>query len=92
MPIVEPEDGKSYGMKKVSDWVDEDDLPLSKDDLRKYADIPVRLAYDREVEFGEVLENVEDEGPWEELVEMWFALGEGFRAVDPRVGERYQGD
>ncbi len=89
MPIVEPEDGNGYGMKAASTWIDEDDLPVSRGDLEEYGDREIMLAFDEEIRFSDVLEHVDDEGPWEEMTEMWRALGPGFRAVNPRVQDRY---
>ncbi|MFP4633264.1 MAG: DUF5785 family protein [Halobacteriales archaeon] len=91
MPIVEPEDGRSYGMAEVANWVDEEDLPMSRDDLEEYSDRDLMLAHDEKVRFGDVLEHV-DHGEFDELVDLWGALGEGFRQVDPRVRERYMQD
>ena len=89
MPINEPDDGKSYGMSAVANWVEEDDFPTTKDDLlSRFSDREMMLSHDKEVTFGEVMEHVEQE-EYEDIVDFWSALGEGFRAVDERVRERY---
>lgn len=89
MPIREPEDGKSYGMSAVANWVEEDDFPTTKEDLlSRFGDREMMLGHDSEVTFGEVMEHVEQE-EYEDLVGFWSALGDGFRAVDERVRQRY---
>lgn len=89
MPITEPADGKSYGMSAVANWVEEDDFPTTKDDLvSRFADNEIMLGYDAETTFGDVMEHVEQK-EYEDIVDFWNALGEGFRVVDERVRERY---
>lgn len=89
MTITEPEGGNEYGMRAVADWIHEDDLPLTTGDLRdRYGDRDVMLSFEDTVSFGDVLEHVED-GEWDDLTAMWDALGDGFRAVDPRR-DRYE--
>lgn len=88
MAINEPEDGKSYGIAAVANWVDEDDFPLSRGDLEEFSDRRVMLAYDRSVRLGKVLEHVEGE-EFGDLVELWGALGDGFREVDEVLSRRY---
>ncbi|MFB6283891.1 MAG: DUF5785 family protein [Halobacteria archaeon] len=89
MVINEPEDGRSYGMAKVSQWVDEEDLPLTKQDLDEYADRRIRMSNEKEVTFRDVLKEVDDEGPYEDLPEMWKALSPGFRELEPEIKRRY---
>lgn len=89
MTITEPGSGNEYGMRAVAEWIEEDDLPLTTDDLRgRFGDRRIMLAFDTTVEFDEVLAHVEDE-EYGTLTEMWAGLGDGFRAVDPRR-ERYE--
>lgn len=88
MAINEPEDGKSYGISAVANWVGEEDFPLSREDLEEFGDRKVMLAYDRSVRFGEVLEHVEGE-EFGDIVELWGALGDAFREIDPVLQRRY---
>ncbi len=89
MPINEPDDGKSYGMSAVANWIEEDDFPTNKDDLvSRFSDREIMLSHESETTFGDVMEHVEQE-EYEDIVDFWSALGEGFRAVDERVRERY---
>jgi len=89
MPINEPNDGKSYGMSAVANWIEEDDFPTTKEDLvSRFAEKEMMLGHDAEATFGEVMEHVE-QGEYEDIVDFWGALGEGFRAVDDRVRGRY---
>jgi len=89
MPINEPDDGKSYGMSAVANWIEEDDFPTNKDDLvSRFSDREMMLSYQSETTFGEVMEHVEQE-EYEDIVDFWGALGEGFSAVDERIRERY---
>ena len=89
MPINEPDDGKSYGMSAVANWIEEDDFPTTKDEmLSRFSDREVMLGNDEEVRFGEIMEHVEQE-EYEDIVDFWGALGEGFRAVDERIKQRY---
>ncbi|MDZ7688683.1 MAG: DUF5785 family protein [Halobacteriales archaeon] len=89
MPINEPDDGKSYGMSAVANWIEEDDFPTTKDDLlSRFSDRDVMLGYDTETTFGEIMEHVEQE-EYDDIVDFWGALGDGFRAVDERIRERY---
>jgi len=89
MPINEPDDGKSYGMSAVANWIEEDDFPTTKEDLlSRFGDRQVMLAHDSEMNFGEIMEHVEQE-EYEDIVDFWSALGEGLRAVDERIKERY---
>jgi len=92
MPIDEPDDGKSYGMSAVANWIEEDDFPTTKDDLlSRFSDRDVMLGYDEETTFGELMEQTEQD-EYEDLVDFWGALGDGFRAVDGRIRERYIGE
>jgi hypothetical protein len=89
MPINEPDDGKSYGMSAVANWIEEDDFPTTKDDLlSRFSDREVMLGYDKETTFGELMEHVEQD-EYEDIVDFWGALGDGFRAADERIRERY---
>lgn len=88
MGINEPEDGRSYGIAAVANWVDEDDFPLSREDLEEFGDRRVMLAHDRSVGFGEVLEHVDGE-EFDDIVELWGVLGDGFRGIDPVLQRRY---
>jgi hypothetical protein len=89
MPINEPEDGKSYGMSAVANWVEEDDFPTTKEDLvSRFSDKEMMLGYDSETTFGEVMEHVE-QNEYEDIVDFWGAIGEGFREVNSRVQELY---
>lgn len=89
MPINEPDDGKSYGMSAVANWIEEDDFPTTKDDLlSRFSDREVMLGYDKETTFGELMEHVEQD-EYEDIVDFWGALGDGFRATDERIRERY---
>jgi len=89
MPINEPDDGKSYGMSAVANWIEEDDFPTTKEDLlSRFSDREVMLGYNKETTFGEIMENVEQE-EYEDIVDFWGALGDGFRVVDERIRKRY---
>jgi hypothetical protein len=89
MPIKEPDDGKSYGMSAVANWIEEDDFPTTKEDLlSRFGDREVMLGHDTQETFGGIMEQVEQE-EYEDIVEFWSALGDGFRAVDERIEERY---
>ena len=89
MPINEPDDGKSYGMSAVANWIEEDDFPTTKDDLlSRFSDREMMLSNDSETTFGEVMEHVEQE-EYEDIVDFWGALGDGFRVVDERIRKRY---
>jgi hypothetical protein len=89
MPINEPDDGKSYGMSAVANWIEEDDFPTTKEDLlSRFSDREMMLGYDEEATFGEIMEHVEQE-EYEDIVDFWGALGDGFRATDERIRERY---
>lgn len=89
MVIVEPEDGKSYGMAAVTNWVDEEDFPLTKSYLNNnFGDKEVMLGYDNIVDFSDILDNVEEE-EFEEIVDLWRALGASLRQVDQRR-QRYE--
>lgn len=89
MTINEPNDGKSYGMSAVANWVEEDDFPTTKKDLvSRFGDNEMMLGHDAQTTFGEVMEHVEQE-EYEDMVGFWSALGEGFRVVDERVRDRY---
>ena len=89
MPINEPDDGKSYGMSAVANWIEEDDFPTTKEDLlSRFSDREMMLGYDSETTFGELMEHVEKE-EYEDIVDFWGALGDGFRAVDERIRKRY---
>jgi len=92
MTINEPGDGKSYGMSAVANWVEEDDFPTTKDDLlSRFGGNEMMLSHDETTTFDEVMEGVEQE-EYEDIVDFWGALGEGMRAVDTRVQERYLKD
>ncbi|MDY6779104.1 MAG: DUF5785 family protein [Halobacteria archaeon] len=89
MTITEPDDGKSYGMSAVANWVEEDEFPLTKDDLRsRFGDKEIMLSYEEEVRFSEVLDEVtQDE--YEDIVDLWGSLGDAFREIDEKVQRRY---
>jgi hypothetical protein len=89
MPINEPDDGKSYGMSAVANWIEEDDFPTTKDDLlSRFSDREMMLSYDSKTTFGEVMEGVEQE-EYEDIVDFWGALGDGLREADERIKDRY---
>lgn len=89
MPINEPDDGKSYGMSAVANWIEEDDFPTTKGDLlSRFGDKKIMLGYDEKTTFEEVMGHTEQE-EYEDMVEFWGALGEGLRAVNGRVQDRY---
>lgn len=76
-------------MSAVANWIEEDDFPTTKDDLlSRFSDRDVMLGYDTETTFGEIMEHVEQE-EYDDIVDFWGALGDGFRAVDERIRERY---
>ncbi|MDY6765196.1 MAG: DUF5785 family protein [Halobacteria archaeon] len=83
MVINEPEDGRSYGMAAVTNWVDEDDFPTTKADLEsRFGDREVMLDYQTTTNFSDVLEEV-DEDEFEEMVDLWKSLGKALRRIDP---------
>ncbi|XGI83892.1 DUF5785 family protein [Halorutilales archaeon Cl-col2-1] len=82
MAITEPDDGRSYGMAKVTHWVDEEDFPITKDDLEEHADEDLMLSYEESVRFGDVLERV-DQTEFDGIVDMWQSLGDVLRQIDP---------
>lgn len=89
MAIVEPEDGKSYGIAAVTNWVDGDNFPVSKSALDEaFGEQDVMLAHDHAVEFREILSLVEDE-EFERPEELWQALGVALREIDGRR-QRYR--
>jgi hypothetical protein len=89
MPINEPDDGKSYGMSAVANWIEEDDFPTTKDDLlSRFSDREMMLSYDSKTTFGEAMEGVEQE-EYEDIVDFWGALGDGLREADERIKDRY---
>lgn len=91
MVIVEPGDGISYGMAAVTNWVDEDDFPLAKSELDdEFGANEVLLAHDHAVTFSELLAVVEEE-EFEDIVDLWRALGAALRELDPNL-TRYQTD
>jgi len=92
MPINEPDDGKSYGMSAVANWVEEDDFPTTKQDLlSRFGNREMMLSHEETTTFDEVMEHVTQE-EYEDIVDFWGALGDGFREVDERVQERYLKD
>lgn len=89
MAIVEPEDGKSYGMAAVTNWVDGDDFPLTAEHLREhFGDEEVFLGFDARVSFGEILDRVEAE-EFTEITDLWQALGSALKEIDSRR-QRYE--
>lgn len=83
MVINEPEDGRSYGMAAVTNWVDEGDFPTTKSDLKSsFGDREIMLDYQTTITFSDVLEEV-DEDEFEEMVDLWKALGKALRRIDP---------
>ena len=92
MVINEPDDGRSYGMAKIAEWIGDEDMPLTKEDLREYEDREIRMSNDESIKFKQVLDHVEDEGEYEELQDMWKALGVGFRSFEDKIRRRYNLD
>jgi len=89
MTINEPEDGKSYGMSAVANWIEEDEFPTTKADLlSRFGDKKIMLGYDEETTFDEVMNHAEQE-EYEDMVDFWGALGEALRGINGRVQERY---
>ncbi len=90
MTIEEPEDGRSYGIAEVVNWIEEGDLefPLSKNKISsELGGRDLMLAYDETVQLSEILDEMEDK-QYDTFENFLKSLGEEFRAVDKRA-QRY---
>lgn len=83
MQINEPDDGRSYGMAAVANWIDDDAFPLTVTQLeQQFGDRHVMLDRETTVTFADVLDRV-DRTEFEEFTDLWRSLGDVFRDLSP---------